>query len=189
MKLFIVSFFICLSYIMFELSIKKNISEGNAYNFSFKKLSDGKPLSLEDFKGKVILVVNTASKCGFTSQYEALESLYQKYKDRGLVILGIPSGDFGGQELKSDDEVQQFCKINYGVTFPLTSKEHVSGSQAHPFYVWARKVFGFFGVPNWNFHKYLIDQKGNLVDYFYSTTSPKSKKIINKIEALLSLEQ
>lgn len=186
MKLFIVSLFFCFSCIIFALSTKKNSIESNAYNFSFKKLGNRKDFSLEDFKGKVILVVNTASKCGFSRQYEELEQLYQKYKERGLVVVGIPSEDFGGQELENNDEVAQFCKINYGVTFILTTKEHVSGSQAHPFYAWAKKVLGFFGVPRWNFHKYLINQKGNLVDYFYSTTSPVSKKFINKIEVLLS---
>jgi glutathione peroxidase len=189
MKLFIIGLLLCSIFTICMFSCKKKSTEQDAYNFSFEKITDGKPLSLKEFEGKVIVVVNTASKCGFASQYDALENLYQKYKERGLVVIGIPTEDFGNQELSTNTDVEQFCKINYGVTFPLTRKEHVSGSHAHPFYLWARQVLGFFGAPRWNFHKYLIDRKGNLVDYFYSTTSPESEKFINKIEILLALEK
>jgi glutathione peroxidase len=143
------------------------------------------PMPLSAYKGKVILIVNTASHCGFTPQFAGLESLYQKYKDRGLVVIGVPSNDFGKQEPGSGEEIEKFCTLNFGVTFPMTSKEVVSGDKAHPFYIWARQELGFGSAPKWNFHKYIIDRKGNVVDYFYSTTKPDSKKIIDAIEKLL----
>ncbi len=156
-----------------------------AYDFSFTALAGRKPLPLKDFAGKVLLVVNTASQCGFTGQYEGLETLYQSYKDRGLVIIGVPSNDFGGQEPGSNDEIEQFCRFHYGVTFPMASKESVSGEHAHPFYVWARSSLGFGSAPQWNFHKYLIDRHGALIDYFYSTTSPDNARLRKAIEKTL----
>lgn len=157
-----------------------------AYNFSFKELMGGDTIRLKKFKGKVLLIVNTASECGFTPQYEGLEALYNKYKHKGFVVIGIPSNDFGDQEPGSKKEIADFCKINYGVTFPMASKEIVSGSKAHPFYIWAKKILGFGTAPKWNFHKYLVDRHGNLVDYFNSTTSPDSKRLINAIERALA---
>ena len=121
-------------------------SDKTAYDFSFETLG-GEPMPLSQYKGKVLLIVNTASHCGFTPQYEGLEKLYQKYKDRGLVVIGVPSNDFGAQEPGSATEIQQFCKLNYGVTFPLTSKQVVSGDGAHPFYLWAHEVLGFGSAP------------------------------------------
>jgi glutathione peroxidase len=167
---------------LFQFSGDIKASEITAYDFSFTTLIDSKPLSLKEFEGKVILIVNTASKCGFTRQYEGLEKLYENYKDKGLVIIGVPSNDFGQQEPGSNQEIQNFCKINYGVTFPMTSKEIVSGHKAHPFYLWAKKQLGFGTAPKWNFHKYLINRKGKLIDYFNSTTSPNSETIKNSIE-------
>lgn len=159
--------------------------EKNAYDFEFKDLSTQNPLPLNEFKGKVMLIVNTASRCGFTPQYAELEALYQTYKDKGFVVIGVPSNDFGGQEPGDEHEVAEFCEINYGVTFPMTTKEVVKGKNAHPFYLWAKKEKGGFSAPKWNFHKYLIDKKGNIIDYFYSTTSPQSKRVINEIEKAL----
>lgn len=159
--------------------------QGSAYDYSFQTLMGKKPLPLAEYKGKVIMIVNTASHCGFTSQYAGLEALYQKYKDRGFVIIGVPSNDFGEQEPGSNEEIAKFCKLNFGVTFPMASKEVVSGDKAHPFYLWARKELGFGSGPKWNFHKYLIDKEGKLVDYFYSTTKPDSEKITTAIEKLL----
>jgi glutathione peroxidase len=156
-----------------------------AYDYSFTTLAGHKTLPLELFQGKVLLVVNTASKCGFTPQYALLEALYQRYKDQGLVVLGVPSNDFGGQEPGTDHEVAQFCQLNYGVTFPMTSKEVVSGKNAHPFFLWAKKKLGFGTAPKWNFHKYLINRKGEVVDYFYSTTSPDAPRLIKAIEKKL----
>jgi glutathione peroxidase len=157
-----------------------------AYDFSFYYLSEEKKLNLSDFKGKVILVVNTASKCGFTSQYEDLEKIHKDFKDRGLVVIGVPSNDFGGQEPENNEEIAKFCQLNYAVTFVMTKKEKVSGAGAHPFYVWAKKILHFGTAPKWNFHKYLINRKGNLVDYFHSTTSPKSSRLISAIEKALA---
>lgn len=169
----------------FQLSHAKSLPQSNAYDYSFHTLMGKKPLPLSAYQGKVILIVNTASHCGFTPQYAGLESLYQKYKDRGFVIIGVPSNDFGAQEPGDNEQIEKFCKLNFGVTFPMTSKEVVSGAKAHPFYLWASQELGFGSAPKWNFHKYLIDRKGKVVDYFYSTTKPDSPKIAEAIEKLL----
>lgn len=165
------------------------VQAGSSYDFSFKTLSGEQPMPLSQFKGKVVLIVNTASKCGFTKQYAGLEKLYEKYKDQGLVILGVPSNDFGGQEPGSNQEIASFCQLNFGVSFPMASKEIVSGDKAHPFYQWAKKTLGFGTAPKWNFHKYLIDRNGQLVDYFNSTTSPEATRVQEAIENLLAKEQ
>lgn len=161
----------------------------SAYDYSFQALTGGKPLPLSQFKGKVLLIVNTASECGFTPQYEGLEKLYNAYKDKGLVVIGVPSNDFGKQEPGSSEEIAKFCKVNYGVTFPMAAKVVVSGDKAHPFYLWAKKVLGFGTAPKWNFHKYLINRKGQLVDYFNSTTKPDSDKVTQVVEKLLNEPQ
>lgn len=157
---------------------------GSAYDYSFETL-DGEPLPLSAFKGKVLLVVNTASKCGFTPQYEGLQKLYDRYKDRGLVIIGVPSNDFGEQEPGTAQEIKAFCQLNYGVAFPMTSKQAVTGEEAHPFYRWISQQLGFGSAPKWNFHKYLIDTQGKPVDFFLSTTAPDSEKLRDAIETLL----
>ena len=156
-------------------------------DLSFKTLTGQDPMPLKQFEGRVILIVNTASHCGFTSQYEGLEKLYNHYKDKGLVVIGVPCNDFGQQEPGSNQEIADFCTINYGVTFPMTAKEVVSGDNAHPFYVWAKKTLGFGTAPKWNFHKYLIDRKGHLIDYFHSTTAPDSARLKRAIEKALSV--
>lgn len=156
----------------------------NAYDFSFQK-ADGSPLPLADFRDKVVMIVNTASKCGFTKQYEGLQKLYDDYKDKGLVIIAVPSNDFGGQEPGNNAEIQNFCQINYGVNFPVAHKEIVSGDKAHPFYLWAKEQLGFLASPRWNFHKYLIDKQGNLVDYFLPTTTPEGPKIRKALEKFI----
>jgi len=157
-----------------------------AYDFTFDPLAGDAPLSLKQYQGHVMLVVNTASKCGFTNQYEGLEKLYQTYKDQQFVVVGVPSDDFGNQEFDNDQEIASFCKINYGVTFPLASKYAVKGDDAHPFYKWARQELGFGTAPKWNFHKYLIKREGQLADYFHSTTKPMSSRMVNAIEEQLS---
>jgi len=157
-----------------------------AYAFSFKTLEGERPLPLKQFEGKVLLIVNTASQCGFTSQYEGLERLYTTYKDKGLVILGVPSNDFGRQEPGSNQDIAQFCKHTYGVTFPMASKEAVRGKDAHPFYVWAKGRLGVGSGPKWNFHKYLIGSTGQLIDFFHSTTSPDDDRLKNAIETALT---
>ena len=128
-------------------------TKNDAGAFEFQNIDEDGVIKLSDFKGKVVLIVNTASQCGFTPQYKALQDLYSKYKDDGLVVLGVPSNDFGAQEPGSSKDIAKFCEINYGVTFPLTSKQIVSGDKAHPFYIWAKEQLGFGTAPKWNFHK------------------------------------
>ena len=155
-----------------------------AHNFTFENI-DGGPLPLSNFAGKTVLLVNTASMCGFTAQYEALQTVYDKYRDAGLVVLGVPSDDFGSQEYDSADEIKQFCEINYGITFPMTDKVRVKGDNAHPYYQWVAAQ-GRMKLPRWNFYKHVIDADGNLVEWFASTTSPDSSKVINAIEKQLA---
>lgn len=157
----------------------------NAYDFTFHTLQGNHPLPLADYRGKVILIVNTASKCGFTPQYAGLEKLYLRYKDRGLVVIGVPSNDFLDQEPGSADDIAHFCKVNYGVTFPMAAKVHVRGDDADPFYKWAYATLGFGTGPKWNFHKYLIAKDGTLVDYFNSTTAPDAPSLVDAIEKQL----
>ncbi|HNL84479.1 MAG TPA: glutathione peroxidase [Chitinophagales bacterium] len=149
----------------------------------------GKPLNWDDYKGKVLLIVNTASKCGLTPQYDDLEKLYQEYKDRGFEIIGCPSNDFAGQEPLDSDKAEEFCKLNYGVTFTITEKIHVkSGPDQHPLFKYLGDEApgaGFLTHPKWNFQKYLIDKNGKVVDYFIPTTSPTADKVKREIEKLL----
>jgi glutathione peroxidase len=147
---------------------------------------DGKPMPLAQFKGKVVLLVNTASECGYTPQYEGLEKLWISYKDRGLIIVGVPSNDFGGQEPGSSQEIATFCKINYGVTFPLADKTVVKGKDAHPVYAWAGEQAGLIGRPKWNFHKFLFDRDGTFVDWFSTQTVPTGPKIKKALDSLLA---
>jgi glutathione peroxidase len=149
-----------------------------------KKLQDDSPMDLCQYAGKVILVVNTASKCGFTGQFDPLEKLYKRYKDQGLVVLGFPSNDFA-QELKSSKEIADFCVNTYGVEFPMVSKTEVSGKDAHPIYkALAAATKG--SSPSWNFHKYLIARDGQTVTSYSTMTSPDSAKVIKQIEQLLA---
>ena len=156
-------------------------AEQNAYDFEFLSI-DKKPMPLSQYRGKLMLVVNTASECGFVGQYEGLQTLWERYKDRGLVVIGVPSNNFGSQEPRSCEEILQFTRKKYGITFPLTDKVSVRGSDAHPFYAWANDQAGFMGVPRWNFHKYLIGTKGQLIDWWSSTSGPLSDDIIEEIE-------
>jgi glutathione peroxidase len=157
----------------------------NAHQFSFKDINGNKSINLSDLKGKVVLIVNTASKCGFTPQYKSLENLYSKYKDKGLEIIAVPSADFGNQEFPINSKVQEFTDKEFNITFPISTISKVKGKDAHPFYIWANNQSGFIGSPKWNFHKYLIDKQGNFASWFSSGTNPGSKKMINKIEELL----
>jgi glutathione peroxidase len=156
----------------------------SANDFEFTSI-DGQPLKLSQFAGHPILVVNTASQCGFTPQYKGLEALWQKYRDRGLVILGVPSNDFGGQEPGTEAEIANFCSLNYGVTFPMTAKNDVIGVNAHPFYKWVVSQAGEGAAPRWNFHKYLIGTKGELAGAFPSKVAPDSATLTEAIEAAL----
>ncbi|MBM3602190.1 MAG: glutathione peroxidase [Alphaproteobacteria bacterium] len=156
-----------------------------AYVFSFAGLLGGE-VKLDDYAGRPILVVNTASKCGFTSQYAGLEKLWNTYKDKGLVVIGIPSNDFGGQEPGDASEIKKFCDLTYGVTFPMTAKQVVKGADAHPFYQWAKASFGASAVPKWNFHKILIGVDGTVVDAWSSMTGPSSNDIKKAVERELA---
>jgi glutathione peroxidase len=147
---------------------------------------DGNPMPLDQFKDKVVLLVNTASECGFTGQYDGLEKLWQSYKDKGLVIVGVPSNDFGGQEPGKADQIASFCKINYGVTFPLADKAVVKGKNAIPVYAWASSKAGMLGAPKWNFHKFLFGRDGSYIDWYASPTEPTSKKITSAVEKALA---
>lgn len=155
-----------------------------AYDFEFTAI-EGPPLVLVTFKGKAILVVNTASRCGYTPQYADLQALWDRYRDRGLVVLGVPSNDFGGQEPGTESEIKQFCEVNFNVDFPMTAKVHVTGDRSHPFYRWAAAELGAAATPRWNFHKYLIAPDGRLVGWFSTPTSPTSDEVTRAIESHL----
>jgi glutathione peroxidase len=154
------------------------------FDLSVNNIS-GDELSLSEFQGKTILLVNVASKCGFTKQYNDLQSLYNLYKTKGLVVIGIPSNQFGGQEPGSNDEIKKFCETNFNITFPMTSKVDVKGENAHEIYTWAKKNYGNSTVPKWNFHKILINKEGKVQNTFNSFVGPLSKKIVNEIEQIL----
>jgi glutathione peroxidase len=156
----------------------------NAHGFAFAAI-DGAPLPLAKFKGKAVLVVNTASECGYTPQYKDLEALWQLYRDRGLVVLGVPCNDFGAQEPGSEEEIKSFCEVNYGVDFPLAAKVHVTGAEAHPFYKWAAEVAGEAASPRWNFHKYLVAPDGELAAWFPTKTPPTATEVTQAIEEAL----
>jgi glutathione peroxidase len=157
----------------------------NLHDFSLQGM-DGKSMPLKQYEGKVVLLVNTASECGFTPQYEGLEKLWEAYKDKGLVVVGVPSNDFGGQEPGKASEIATFCKVNYGVTFPLSDKTVVSGQGEAEVYKWAADKAGMLGTPKWNFHKYLFSKSGEFVDWFSTPTEPMSAKITAAVETELS---
>lgn len=160
----------------------------NAYSFSFKDINEEDVINLSDYKGKTLVVVNTASLCGFTYQYDGLQKLYDDYKDQGLVVLGVPSNDFGNQESGTNSEVKEFCESTFSITFPLTEKNVVKGKDAHPFFKWSKKELGFIGgVPRWNFHKIIIGKDGNAIAGYTALTRPSSKKFISEIEKALQL--
>jgi glutathione peroxidase len=152
-----------------------------ASDFEFESI-DGGVLNLNEFRGSPILIVNTASRCGFTNQYEGLQKLHDKYSEQGLVVISVPSNDFN-QELRTDAAVQDFCEINYNISLPMTTITSVKGGKAHPFFQWMKKEYGF--IPRWNFYKILLDTEGNLVETYTSITKPTSSKITSKVEKLL----
>ena len=153
------------------------------YDFSIESI-DGEIINLSEYKNKVVLLVNTASYCGFTKQYGDLQELWDKYKSKGLIVFGVPSNSFN-QEKKSNNDVKEFCEVNFNINFPLTSIHEVKGTNAHEIFKWAKDNHGSSAVPKWNFHKILINKSGKVEDTFASFTKPKSNKIINKIESLL----
>lgn len=153
-------------------------------NHSFNLLQTGDPQSLCRYHGNVVLVVNTASHCGYTNQYEGLEALYRRYHDRGLVVIGFPSNDFGGQEPGTNKEIADFCRTNYGIQFPLYEKSSVTKLSGNPFFAELAKATG--KSPQWNFHKYLIDRDGKPVASFGSPVAPDARAVTTMIEQLLA---
>ena len=153
------------------------------YDFKINSIS-GELINLNDYRGKPVLIVNTASYCGFTKQYDDMQELWERYKEKGLIVLGVPSNSFN-QEKKINSEVKEFCEVNFNVNFPLTEITNVKGDNAHEIYKWAKENHGKSAVPKWNFYKILINKEGKIEDTYASLTKPTSKKITRKIESLL----
>ncbi|MEM7570009.1 MAG: glutathione peroxidase [Pseudomonadota bacterium] len=161
------------------------MSDKIAHDFSFKTI-DGDAMPLSEYAGKAVLVVNTASKCGFTPQYDGLQTLWEERKDEGLIVLGVPSNDFGRQEPGSESEIKEFCEVRFGVNFPMTEKEVVKGSSAHPFYQWATQSYGKDAEPRWNFHKILVGPDGKVVGAYPSSTTPSDRGLNTDISNALA---
>jgi len=161
--------------------------EKKFFDLRIKSLN-GETINLSQYKDKAVLVVNVASNCGFTKQYTDLQNLWDQYKRKGLIVLGVPSNQFGKQEPGTNDEIKKFCEVNFNINFPMTDKVDVKGPNAHPIYIWAKENFGNSAIPKWNFHKILINKEGNVQDTFSSLTKPSSKRIINQIDKILNVE-
>ena len=153
------------------------------YDFKIESIT-GETIDFNEYKNKVILIVNTASYCGFTKQYTDLQELWDKYKSRGLIVLGVPSNSFN-QEKNNNSEVKEFCKVNFDINFPLSTITEVKGDKAHDLFKWAKNNHGKSAIPKWNFHKILINKEGKVEDTFSSFTNPTSKKLVSKIENIL----
>ena len=167
----------------FSASVTANYDK-LAYDFNFNDL-DGTQLNLAEYKDKIIVVVNVASQCGFTTQYEDMQKVWEQYQVKGVIMLGVPSNDFGNQEPGSNKEIKNFCEAKFGITFPMTEKVSVKGENAHPFYLWASENHGKSAIPKWNFHKIIIGKNGKVIDTFASITNPSSKKFIMALEKAL----
>ncbi len=167
---------------LFKSSATANY-EKKIYDFSIESIT-GETINFKDYKDKVILVVNTASYCGFTKQYSELQELWDLYKEKGLIVLAVPSNSFN-QEKKTNTEIKEFCEVNFSITFPLTTITDVKGENAHDLFKWAKNNHGISAIPKWNFHKILINKQGKIEDTFNSFTKPMSKKILEKIENIL----
>ena len=167
---------------MFSFFNKANANyEQLAHEFNFKSIDGGK-IDLQNYKEKVIVVVNVASRCGFTPQYEDLQNLWLNYKDKNLIVIGVPTNNFK-QEPGSNKDIKDFCETNFNISFPMTEKIDVIGNNAHPFFKWAKENHGKSAIPKWNFHKIIIGKNGKVVDTFASITKPSSKRFIDLIEA------
>jgi len=154
------------------------------FDFEIKDINE-KTFALDKLKNKTVLLVNVASNCGFTKQYSELQELYDKYSEKGFVVLGVPSNQFGGQEPGNNNEIKDFCETNFNITFPMTIKTEVKGENAHPIYLWAKENHGNSAIPKWNFHKILINKQGKIEETYSSFTKPMSDKIIKKLEEIL----
>ena len=176
MKILYIFFFL-----MFSFFNKASANYNNlVYDYEFTSI-DGDIIKLSDYKNKVVVIVNVASRCGYTPQYEDLQSLWSMYKEQGLVIIGVPTNNFR-QEPGSNKEIKDFCETNFGISFPMTEKVDVLGKNAHPFYKWAKDNHGVSAIPKWNFHKIIIGRNGKVADTFASFTKPNSKKFLKVIE-------
>ena len=154
------------------------------YDFQIESIN-GKIINFKEYENKVVLLVNTASYCGFTRQYDDLQKLWDQYKSKGLIVLGIPSNSFN-QEKKKNSEIKKFCEVNFNINFPLTTLTEVKGKNAHEIFKWAKENHGKSAIPKWNFHKLLINKMGKIEETYSSLTKPNSKKIISRIESLLN---
>ena len=178
------SIFIGITIIMFFFKSNVNANYDKIfYDFKIESIT-GETINFDEYKNKVILIVNTASYCGFTKQYTDLQELWDKYKSRGLIVLGVPSNSFN-QEKNNNSEVKEFCKVNFNINFPLSAITEVRGDNAHDLFKWAKNNHGKSAIPKWNFHKILINKEGKVEDTFTSFTSPMSKKLVDKIENIL----
>ena len=178
------SIFIGITIIMFFFKNNVNANYDKIfYDFKIESIT-GETIDFNEYKNKVILIVNTASYCGFTKQYTDLQELWDKYKSRGLIVLGIPSNSFN-QEKNKNSEVKEFCKVNFDIDFPLSTITEVKGDKAHDLFKWAKDNHGKSAIPKWNFHKILINKEGKVEDTFSSFTNPTSKKLVSKIENIL----
>ena len=178
---------VCIYIFILMFSFINKATSNNTKTFYDLKITsiDGNEIKLSKYKGKSILLVNVASKCGFTKQYTDLQNLYDLYKEKDFVVIGVPSNQFGGQEPANESEIKDFCETNFNISFPMTSKFSVKGNNAHPIYLWAKDTYGNSTIPKWNFHKILINKEGKIEDTFSSFTRPMSKKIIDKLENIL----
>ena len=178
------SIFIGITIIMFFFKSNVNANYDKIfYDFKIESIT-GETIDFNEYKNKVILIVNTASYCGFTKQYTDLQELWDKYKSRGLIVLGVPSNSFN-QEKNNNSEVKEFCKVNFDINFPLSTITEVKGDKAHDLFKWAKNNHGKSAIPKWNFHKILINKEGKVEDTFTSFINPMSKKIVSKIENIL----
>ena len=178
------SIFIGITIIMFFFKSNVNANYDKIfYDFKIESIT-GETIDFNEYKNKVILIVNTASYCGFTKQYTDLQELWDKYKSRGLIVLGVPSNSFN-QEKNKNSDVKEFCKVNFNINFPLSAITEVKGDNAHDLFKWAKNNHGKSAIPKWNFHKILINKEGKVEDTFTSFTNPMSKKLVDKIENIL----
>ena len=178
-----ITLFIILIMIFFTSNKVSANYEKIFFDFKIKSIS-GEIINLKDYQNKLVLVVNTASYCGFTKQYNDLQLLWEKYRSDGLIVLGVPSNSFN-QEKKADTEVKEFCDVNFNIDFPMTTITEVKGENSHEIFKWAEKNYGKSAIPKWNFHKILINKEGKIEETYNSFTKPMSKKITSKIESLL----
>ena len=170
--------------IFFLFFLMNNFAQANVYSFSFKGI-DGEKIDLKNFKGKPIIIVNTASFCGYTNQYQQLQNLFEKYKKNDLVLIGVPSNDFGNQEFKENKEVKEFCETKFNISFKLTEITKIKNKGGHSFFKWVKTQKGFLSFPKWNFYKYLFNREGKLVAWFSSIKEPNSKIFLKEVENII----